>query len=115
MSVQNVPSTEDCHFTITPTWSNRLIVVAVPGQMLDAAASAVPPTLTGFTVIFAAFELVLVQPPLCTTARNHVSAVSGPIVAPLRVVLLFAILIGAVKSASLDFCHLRTVPTSPSN
>ena len=69
ISIHVTPSVDDCHFMITPTWPDKLIVVPVPGHTLDEAANVVPPTLAGVTVTVATAEFTAVHPPLCTTAR----------------------------------------------
>src|SRR5207244_3282304 len=83
-----------------------------PLQIVCAEAT-LPPTLGAVIVGLTALELALEHVPFCTTARNHVSATSGPIVALLKVRLVLAMSVGAVNNASAAFCHLITLPVWP--
>ena len=105
-----------CHLTTDPVFPDSVKSFGeLPLQMvwLD---ETVPPTDVAFTVIVAMDELACGQTPLCTTALKYVITVSGPIDAPVRVVVVFAISVTlAEKSLTVDFCHLITDPVFPLN
>ena len=113
MSDQVELSGEDCHLVMLPVCPLRSMEAVEPLQTALGVGVAVPPTEAGDTVILTEAELAALHGLLCTTARNQVSAVNAPIVAPLKVVLVPAISVGDVKAASLDFCHLVTLPVFP--
>ena len=51
--------------------------------------------------------------PLFTTALKYVVEVKVPIVAPVKVVVVLAIVVGVVKAASEERCHATTAPVCP--
>ena len=80
---------------------------------LDRKTLALTVTAADITVIFTEALYAEVQVPFCTTALYHLSAVRGPISALVRVVVVFAIGIGAVKAASVLYSHCTTLPVWP--
>jgi hypothetical protein len=78
------PSTEDSQRIIVPTALATVSVVPLPLQTAAGWALAVPPTLARTNVTVASLEKAAAQSPLCTTARNFVGALNGPVTSGLR-------------------------------
>ena len=84
-----------------------LNVTCAPGQTVLAAGWAV--IFAGlFTSTIATVELALVQPPLCTTARNWVWTLRFAVVNGLAVDA-----ISVQATPSVDDCHFTIAPTCP--
>ena len=62
------PSIEDSHLITFPVCPASVIVPAFTPEQTTAFEEVVPPTETGFTVMVAADEATVVQPPLRITA-----------------------------------------------
>src|SRR6185369_7474688 len=108
MSLQLLPSAEDCHFTIAPTWPLKVIVVLLPLQIGLAVAVAVPATVVGSTTTIASAEFSTKQLPLCTTARKCVVALNTPLGSGLAVETMSLQLL-----PSAEDCHFTIAPTWP--
>ena len=63
-------------------------------------------------MIFTEVEFVSLHTPLFTNARNHVSTVTEPMAAAVKVVVVFGIsvVVPTLKLDVVDLCHLTTVP-----
>src|SRR4029079_17538916 len=108
ISVQVLPSVEDCHFTIPPACPLKLMLAVLPAQMVVGVAAAVPPTLAGSTVTVAPTEVSGGQTPLCTTARNWVVCARVAVVSGLAVELISVQVLPSVED-----CHFTIPPTCP--
>jgi hypothetical protein len=100
------PSVEACHLTIAPVAPLRLTLVPVPLHTAALPAVAAPPTETGSTVMVATLELAAEHTPLCTTARNAVATVNGPVPNGLAVDPMSDQLL----PPSVEPCHLMIAP-----
>src|SRR6476660_2751205 len=105
MSVQVLPSVDDCHLIIAPVWPLKLIVVLVPLQIGLAVGLANPAIVAGLTVTVATLELSALQTPLCTTARNSVLTFRLPVGSGLAVEAMSVQVL-----PSVDDCHLIIAP-----
>jgi hypothetical protein len=101
------------HLTTEPVCPLRLISEGVDPVQIDCADDTAPPTVAGSTVIRTGVEPSSEHDPLLTTALKYVLAVSEPIVAPARVVVVPDIVVGELKARSDDFSHLTTEPVCP--
>src|ERR1043166_7511923 len=85
------------------------IVVLLPLRTCESAACAVPPV-EALIVTVVAVELAAGQTPLCTTARNEVAAVRGPVTSGFAVETMSFVL---PAKLSVDDCHFTMLPVLP--
>src|SRR5690349_18395569 len=97
MSAQVLPSVEDCRSVVAPVWPVKLMVVPEPLHSSGAVALVVPATVVGSTLTVLGLELAAAHTPLCTTARNWVVLVKGPVLKGLAVEVMSAQVLPSVE------------------